>query len=193
MGQPIVMTAEIVGRAGSITTLTPPTATFSSQIPLMFNHVTVTKADNIGSITSGTTIKVQSFELTINNNIQSDEASGSLGNRGPDVLPMGRREITLKMGARLDTTTTYDEYITSGDTISALRINISSGVTAGAIAGATTYGMYFDLPYMKWINPMPEVSGAEILTHELEAKVFADRTVTAYAIRAGVYNLTANY
>ena len=193
LGQPIVMTAELVGMTGSITTLTHPTATFSSQIPLMFNNVSVIKADNIGSITSGTTIKVQSFELTINNNIQSDDAAGALGSRGPTVLPMGRREISLKLSARFDTTTTWDEYITAGDTISALRINIDSGVTAGAIAGATTYGMYFDLPFMKWVNPTPEVSGAEILTQELEAKVYASLTVTNYAIRAVVYNLTANY
>ncbi len=75
LGQPIQCTAEIIGMGASLTTLNHPTATFSSQIPLLFNHITISEADNIGSITSGTTVKFQSFELVLNNNVQSDDAS----------------------------------------------------------------------------------------------------------------------
>lgn len=192
-GQPVVVTADIIGVGGSITTLTPPTATFSSQLPLLFNHISISEADNIGSITSGTSIKFTSFELTIKNNIQSDDDARSLGSRGPTVLPAGRREVSLKLGQRFDTTTSWDRTISQGDTMSALRIDINSGITIGASPGDATYRLTIDLPTMKWSIPMPDVSDAGILTQEAEPMIFADRTVTAYAIRMTGYNATSGY
>lgn len=186
VGGMAMMTAELVGKSSSLTSSTP-TAVFSNIVPVDFVGCSFGLGDSLGNLT---TESIQAFELTINNNLNSDQRS--LGSSEIDVLPPQMREISLKVTQRFDTTTNYTQFIQ--ETISSIRLTMDTQVTITASTGSDTYKLLVDLPRVYTNGPaIAEVGGPDVLTHEIEYRPISQNTSTAYDIRMSLYNLTANY
>ena len=116
VGSPVVVTAELQGKTASISSdsLTP---VFSDVLPVNFTGITVKTGDSITNVSAETFI---GFELTNNYNLVNDNNARALGSRTVSILPATRREVTLKLTQRFDTTTAYDRFLES--TATAIQI-----------------------------------------------------------------------
>lgn len=99
-GSPLTASFDIVGRKALRLTTEPGTPpTLASGVPPTFNDATVTLA-------GGATALVNSFELTISNNITTQQTD--------DVTPydvvVGQREVTLGFGLVFETLTEYNKF-----------------------------------------------------------------------------------
>jgi len=187
VGGLVTMSAEMIGKAASVTSSTP-VAVFSDVIPCNFTGVTFETGDSLGNLA---TEEIQSFELSIANNLAGD--TRSLGSRNIAKLPPLRREVMLKVTQRFDTTTSYDSFI--AETISSIRITCDTAqVITSASSGAATHNLIIDLPrcYLN-SNGMPEVGGVEVLSTELEYSAISQNTSTAYPVRITTQNGTSSY
>lgn len=139
--------------------------------------------------------QIQSFELTINNNIKSDKEARSLGTNTVAVLPATKREIDLKVTQRFDTTTTWLRFLQA--TEGAVELAFSGA----AIVANTTVSEYFftmniRLPRVVNVTGDPELkSSGDILQAEISYDVLIDNpsTATGRDIGLTVRNSTASY
>lgn len=185
IGEPIKFSAELVGKTASITT-SIGAITYSDVVPLIFTGV---KIDTGVTISAATTEEIfTSFELTVNNNIDSDQRE--LGSRNVTILPPGKREVSLKLTQRFDTLTAYNRFISATKT--AFEITCDSDVTTGATAGDTTYSCIINIPAGFLNSAMPEVGGNDVLTHEFDVGIIQD-TTASYDVQIDIRNATANY
>lgn len=191
-GKPVVMTAEMVGVSGSLTTYAAGiTTSFASELPLLFAGVSVREAATYGSVTSVTADYFQSFEFSINNNLISDDSSRSLGSRDLAVLPPSKRDCTLKLTQRFDTTTAWQKFI--DHTTSAIRIMCQGVNTLSAVALDTVASFHIDLPYVVWEDSaQPAIKGAGTITQEISGIPY-QATTTAYMVKLLANNNTAGY
>jgi len=136
---------------------------------------------------------IQSFELTINNNIVSDDDARSLGNITVDVLPPTRRDIQLTVKNRFDTSTTYDRMIQA--TQGAIELYFEGRAISGT--AAPFYAMTIRLPKVYNATGDTEINGSdEILTTEIKYDVLVDNpspTTTSRDIGITFQNSTASY
>ena len=191
IGQPVKMTAEIVGISASLTSYAPPSVGFPSNTPVIFNGVSIREAGTIGSAPSATADIFQSFEFTINNNLQSDDSSYALGTHTMMTLPPARRDVTLKLSQRFDTQTAWQKFV--DNTVSAIDILLDTPNTMTADAGATTYSARVRLQTCVWESAQPNVGDPGIITHEINAKAYQADTSTNYAVQMVVTNITNGY
>ena len=182
-----MISAELVGKSATVTS-DSLTASFSTVVPQDFTMVSVLSGDSITNVSAE---QVQSFELTINNNLVSDAPARRLGTNQLSVLPPTRREVMLTMSQRWDTITAYAR--ARDETATAIQIQIVSDVTIGAVAGNTTYSMWINLPRCFCNTPaMPEIGDMGIVQNELEYSCLYD-SEKSYDIQMQVYNGTADY
>lgn len=190
IGKPIMMTADFVGQTGSISSALVITPVYPDTIPLIWTGVTVSHADSIGAIAGATARTYQSFEVKLDNKLQTD--SRQLGSRQITALPVGGQEVSLKLTQRFDTTTSNANWL--AETPEAIRILMTSSQTIGGLANTTTYSMYIDLPRCMLDYKNPTVGGRDgALSHELNFMCLRDNTTTSYAIKAEICNATASY
>lgn len=181
VGTPVIITAEIMGKTMSITG-TLPTVSLSDQLPLNFTGVTIKTG---ATITTVSTEYFTGFEFTLNNNMNTDVRS--LGSRTVDKLPPQMRDVALTLSQRFDTTTAYDRFI--GNTMTAIEIECT-GATIGAVA--TSYALIIKIPAGYYNSNMPEVGGADVLTHEINVTGMYG-SAAAYDVQMQMRNATANY
>lgn len=187
INSPVMFTAEVVGKTMSVSS-SAPVAVFSDIRPCDFTGITFEVGDSLGNLS---TEKIQSFELTINNNLTSDNRElGSQYLSKPHPL---RREVSLKVTQRIDTSTAYDRFV--ANTMSAIQITIDSAQTmTAASTGSFTYRTIIQLPQTYINGPaMPEVGDPGILSNELEIDCLSLNTTTAYSVRMITRNLTSSY
>jgi hypothetical protein len=189
IGEPIMITADIVGKTAS-TSSDSLTCVYSDTIPLMFNGVTIQNADNAGSLTSGTVEKFTSFELSLNNNIESGDEARELGSSVVSILPPIQRDITMTLTQRFDTTTAYDRFRNA--TTLAFEILMTSSQTIGA-AGSSTYSAKITIPKVYHNGVIPTVDSKGIITHELPISAIKENTTTGYAMQMQINNGTLAY
>lgn len=143
--------------------------------------------------TSGAAEPIQSFELTINNNIVTDEAARSLGTITVDVLPPTRREVEFTVNNRFDTTTTWTRFIQATQGSVELYFQ-GQGISGSA---APFYDMTIRLPKVYNVTGDTEIGGAdEVLTSEITYDVILDSpgpTTTTREIGITIQNSTASY
>lgn len=188
VGSPILITAEIIGKAGTISTDSMPTIVFSDVAPVNFTGVTIKTSDTSTSLTAET---FQSFELSINNNLVSDGAARQLGIRTVGILPPTRREVSLKLSQRFDTTSSFSYHL--NETKRHITILLDNGQTVGSTALATTYSMLIDLPACYYNSNMPEIGDIGPIQLEHEISCISEPTSTGYAIQITAYNAKAFY
>jgi hypothetical protein len=191
IGSPIKVAYDVSGKAGTTTAaLTDTAVSFSSVRPFLFKDAHFYYASTTAALTSTAAQEIQlvGFELTVNNNIDTDQRA--LGQDTVIDLPPGRRDVSLKLTMRYDTTTSYTRF--NNGEYGAGRIVLTS---AEPITGTTYYSLQFDMPKMYWNNTDPEIGEAGVIQIEPELTCIRDvlSGTTAYDIKATLQNLTASY
>lgn len=143
------------------------------------------------SLTSSSIWHVESFELSINNNLKSDSGSRRIGSDALDVLPAGVMSFELKTVIRFDTTTAYDAMI--NETQLAMEIEFAGSTFSGSVLAPT---VLLEMPKV-FIRDAgdPEIGGPdEVLKSEVIWNVLRDNSSSGgYAIRASVTNQSSSY
>ena len=188
IGQPIKLTAEMVFKdATQQSDDIGATLSVSTVAPFIYHQGQYIYAAVEGSLTTTVAEPIQSFKLTINNNVVKDESARQLGSYIPSVLPPTQREIELMITQRWDTTTNYQRFIQA--TIGAVRFDmVGSAVTS---TSALPFRWVIDMPKVYMNSPDPELGGAgDILQSEITLDVVSEnsQTTTGKAIGMTVWN-----
>ena len=191
IGSPITASYEIIGQdIGSVTALTDTAVSFSTARPFLFKDAKLQYAASVSALTSTAEIKITNFEIGIANNIDADQRA--MGQDTVVDLPAGRRDVTLGLTMRYDTTTAYDRFINGLD--GAARLVIESAELTGNTSTASPFTLEFTMPKVYWNNADPEISeeGAVTISPELTC-IQGDTTATAYDISVKLINDTEAY
>lgn len=160
-----------------------------NQVPLSFVSGRFSVENSEAALTSTSYWNVQSFEFTINNNLNTD--GRRIGSDTLQVLPAGLAQFDLKATIRFDTTTALDamlngtrlaaEFMFEGATMPGSKLKESIKIT---------------MPYVLVSDAGdPEISGPnDPLTSDVVFAVLRDgSTTTGYAVKATIVNDTATY
>lgn len=192
VGEPVSMEMSFIGRDSSTVTFATTTATYSGVRPFMFQDGTFQIDGSLASMTTTSLENIISFELELKNNLQSDNSARSLGSTMLTALPPGRREVSLKITQRFDTTTAWSRFING--TRAAIRLKLDTGQTIGSVAAATTYSMFIDIPAVFYNNAQPKIGDSGILTHDVDITSIGDTTTSSPSdLFITVYNSTTTY
>lgn len=185
IGSEVMMSAELIGRTSTVTAATITTVAFSDVTPVSFTGITI----GIGATTSTySTTTYTGFELSINNNLVSDDKARSLGSNLLTILPAGMRDVKLKLTQRFDTTSSYVDYV--ANTAKCFQITLDTGVTIAAAGG--NYQMVFTIPRAVYGPNQPNIGDAGVITHELEMTGLQE-TTTSDCISCVITNATTTY
>jgi hypothetical protein len=164
----------------------------SSFLPLTFaNGVFRYQATEAAADTTTAEEPIQGFELTLNNNLASDESARELGSRLLSVLPATRREIEFTITQRFDTTTTYNRFIQA--TIGAVELKFTG---PDSLTSEVFTGLEIRLPKVYQNSSEPLMDGTDALaTSEITYDVLVDNpnTTTGKDIGLTVINGIASY
>lgn len=134
---------------------------------------------------------IQGFELTVKNNLASEESARELGTTILSVLPATRREVELTITQRFDTTTAYNRFIQA--TIGSVELFFRSGDSLGNNCFPE---ITIRLPkvYQNTNDPVLDDTGG-ILQSEISYDAVVDNpsTTTGKDIGITVRNATASY
>lgn len=189
VGEPVQLTAELIFRDSTLLADDiQGILSISSVVPYTFAQGLFKYGVTEGSLSVE---PIQSFELTVANNIVSGEDARSLGTVTVDILPATRRSIELKVTNRWDTSTTYNRFI------SATQGAIELAFVGSAITAEHNYEMTIRLPKVYNNAGDTEITGGEeILKTEIAYDVLLDgnpATSTARDIGVTVKNNIAAY
>lgn len=185
VGEPVKMTAEFVFQDSSISTADTALTlalSFSTARPFVYVDGAYRYAPTEGSLTSTNAEPIQSFELEINNNLITDAQARQLGTRLLSRIPPSpRRDVSLKVSQRFDTTTTFDKMIQN--TGGAVSLNF----TSDTITAEYSRQMTIICPSVRFKNTEPLVEGAnEVLKSEIEFDVLVDSPATSTGREIGI-------
>ncbi len=148
-----------------------------------------------GSEGAVTVEQIQSFELTINNNIKSDKEVRSLGTDTVAALPGTKRDIMLKTTQRFDTTTSWLRFIQA--TEGAIELAFSgAAIVANTTVSEYFFTMNFRFPRVVQSTGDPELKGSgDILQADLEWDILIDNpnTITGRELGLTIRNSTSSY
>lgn len=167
VGEPVKITAEMVFQDSSLSAAdTAPAAVMSVSTIAPFTYVdgVFRYAAVEGSLTSTLNEPIQGFELEIKNNLMTGPEARQLGSR---ILsrrpPATRREVSLKVTQRFDTTTAFDRFVSN-----------TGGSVQLFFSGASITAEYnrearCTLPNVRFKGAEPLVEGANaILSSDIE-------------------------
>ncbi len=184
VGSPVTVSFEILGQSQTTSaTMGVGAVSFSTVVPVVFDGVTIQTGDSITNISAE---YFTSFEFSLNNNI--DDGQRSLGSRTRTQLPPGMRDISLNLGQRYDTLTSFNRFIEN--TMTAIQIKLDSKQTI--TSGATTYSMYIDLPETYFNSNQPETGGPDVITYECAISGMYS-SEKGYACQLRITNGTSSY
>ena len=190
IGQPIKTDVSFIGYDGTTGAFATTTATYSPIRPFLFMDGTFLIDGTPASLTSTSSENIISFELQINNNLQADASARSLGTALLTALPPGRREVSLKITQRFDTTTAWDRFRLG--TAASIRLRFITDVTISN--AATTYSCLIDLNKVYYNSAVPMVSGPGILTHDVDISSISDTVTSAGTdMTVSLTNTTTSY
>ena len=184
VNSPVIVTAEMVGKTATLGSALP-TVSLSDVLPVNFTGVQIQVGGSLGALT---TEYFKSFELSIANNIDSDQRT--LGTRTVNTLPPARREVKLKLAQVFDTTTAYSRF--NDNTATSISIYCNSEQTCGSVGGSTTYSMKIDLPTCYFNSNQPEVGGPGVINHELDVSAMYNASIGS-SLAVTIINATASY
>lgn len=177
INQPVKAKVGLIGQNLTSTSSSQTAFNFSSVNPLMFFNSTYTS--DATTTSWGTTAEdIVSFELTINNNIISDDNARRLGSKFIRTPFPGQREIMLSISQRFDTMSAFESWLAA--TQASIRIHLDSGVTIGSAAGNTTYSMRFDFRNVRVHDgAVPQIGDNGILVQNIQLQgITVDTTPT---------------
>ena len=166
INQPVKAKVSLIGQNLTSTTSSQTALNFSSVRPFLFFDGTYT-SDATTSAWGTTVEDIISFDLTIRNNIVSDDNARRIGSKFVRLLPPGQREIMLSISQRFDTMTAFESWLAA--TQASIRLHLDSQVTIGSAANNTTYSMRFDFRNVRLHDgAVPQIGDNGILTHQIE-------------------------
>lgn len=193
IGEPVKVTAEFIFKDATLQSDDIGTSlSVSSILPFVYHQGTYQYAATEGSLTTSVAEPIQGFELTINNNIVSDESARQLGSRLPSVLPATQRDVQLTITQRWDTSTNYNRFLDS--TEGAVRLDFQG--TTITSSSTLPYRWVIDMPKLYMNTPDPEVGGpGEVLQSEIAFDVVHSdpNTTTGKAIGMTIWNTRNAY
>lgn len=192
VGEPIKLTAEFIFKDSTVGSDIVTSLSVSSLAPFVYHQGQYIYAANQSALTTTSVEPIQAFELTINNNLVSDESARQLGTNVLTVLPATQREINLNITQRWDTSTNYNRFIQA--TEGAVRIILTGSTITSS--SSLEYKWQIDLPKVLMNSPDPELGGAsEILQSEIAFDVVSDSplTTTGKAIVITVWDNVNSY
>ena len=164
----------------------------SSFLPMTFaNGFFRYAATEAAAATTTVEEPIQSFELTVSNNLVSEEAARELGTNLLTVLPATRREIGLTISQRFDTTTAYNRFIQA--TVGAVELFFRG---PDSLSSSFFTEITFRLPKVYQNSNDPVLEGAaEILQSEISYDCVVDspNTTTGKDIGITIRNNVAAY
>jgi len=141
VGETIKMSADLIFKDGTTSANDVATSlSVSAQLPYTFVDGSYRYGGAEDSLTVAAVEKIQSFELTINNNLKPEDGR-ALGSAVPSVIPVASRSVELSITQRFDTTTAIDRHLSA--TVGSVQIRFD-GSTIGA--DAAVYSMVFTMP-----------------------------------------------
>jgi hypothetical protein len=195
-GEPVTASYEMVFQDNAVASdgVADIASNFAISAALPFTFVQGTfryGATEAGADTTTAVEPIQSFELTINNNVVSDGDARQLGTDTPGVLPPTRRDVEFTTSQRFDTTTSRDRMLanTSGSVI--LKF---TGDSIAATSGS--YECEIRLPKVYVAAADAEIGGPdELLKAEISWNVVMDdpNTTTGRDIAITFRNNVASY
>jgi hypothetical protein len=191
MDNPIKCSASLVGVDVTAGSSVASALTVTASPILSFVDGRLSVEGTFNSLTSSSFWHIQSVELSLNNNLQSDNESRRIGSDTLVVLPPGILEVGLKCTIRFDTTTAWDAMLAA--TQFSAQLEFKGPTMTGS---AVQQGIKFNLPRIYITDAGdPEVSEASgILTSEVTFSVLRDDTTsTGYSIQALVTNNTQSF
>lgn len=151
----------------------------SSVLPFTYaNGVFKYQATEVLADTTTAQEAIESFELSINNNLIADGNARAFGSNILSVLPAGRRDIKFKVTQRFDTTTTWLRFI------QATQGSVQLAFTGAAITTGAAYSMNIRLPQVYNNTGDPELGNPkDIIMSEIEYDVVLNGTPTTTTSR----------
>lgn len=186
----IMMTAEIIGKDGTISTDTL-TVALSAEDPLLWDRVTYEVADTTTSFDGSTNSEtIQAFEITYNNNLDAGDACRELGSKTLGILPPVKASCMIKVTQRYDSSTAYSRAF--NETPMAIRISLDTGITVGT--AGTTGSMMITVPKMEMETDtvIPETGDPGVVSHD-QTWVGLQPTTGQEFIECEFNNNTASY
>jgi len=180
VGEPVRLTAEFMFKDSTQQSDNIASSlSISSAAPFIYTDGVFRYANTeANAATTTSEERIQSFELSINNNL---EAGRELGSDVLRVLPAKRREISFTITQRFDTTTSYTRFIQA--TQGAVELKF----TGDAITAEHNYEMTIRLPKVFLNSPDPELGGAnELLSSQITYDVLVDSVSTTTGRDIGV-------
>ena len=175
---------ELLGQSQTASlTMGAGAVSFSTVTPVVFDGITILTGDSITNISAEA---FTNFEFTVNNNL--DDSQRQLGSRNRKQIPVGMREVTLTLGQRFDTLTSFNRFIQN--TATAIQIKLDSQQTI--TGGETTYSMYIDVPQSYFNSNQVEVGSPDVLMYECNVAAIHD-SEQSYVCRLRVTNGTTTY
>lgn len=189
--EPLMMSVSMIGRDATVASNDVSSVLdTSAQVPLSFVNGRLSIETSTSALTSTSFWHVQSVEVKVTNNLNSDSTARRIGSDTLQVLPAGLAQFELKCTIRFDTTTAYDAMMAGTRFASDFFFN------GGTMSGShLRESINLNMPYLLISDAGdPEISGPnEPLTSEVVFAVLRDPTSSGYAMRATVINNTSTY
>lgn len=192
LDEPLKCNVGLVGVDSTLTTNdVEGSLTVSNFQPLDFISGRISVESNYSSLTSSSIWHIQSFELTIANNLKTDNEARRIGTDILTVLPPGMQTYTFNVTMRFNTTTAFSAMLNASTLSCEL---VFQGPTISGSVGRQE--IKFDMPRV-FINDAgdPEIGGPdEVLTSQVAFHILRDvSSSSGYALRALVTNNTSSY
>lgn len=189
VGQPVKMSAEIIFKDSTLVSDDiSASLSISSVTPFIYHQgVYRYQATEAAAQTTTAEERIQSFEMTISNNL---EEGRELGSNVLRVLPGKRQDIQLTVTQRWDTTTTYNRFI------QATQGSIEFVFTGQSISAEHNNKLTIRLPKVFQNSSDPEIGGPdELLMSEIAFDVVNDNpnTSTGKAVGMTIINSVIAY
>lgn len=175
IGQPVRCEMSFIGKDATSGAFLTTTGVFSPVRPFLFQDGTFFLDGTIASITAASNEQIIGFELMVNENLQTGNDTRSIGDQSRTALPVGPRDISLKLTQRFDTTTAWTRFLSNSQ--AAIRLRLDTGQTIGA--ALTTYAMFIDLPKVFYDTYNMPVNNPNVLTYDVDISAISDTVTSA--------------
>ncbi len=197
VGEPVKVSAEMIFKDSTIgTDDISAILSVSSISPFTFVEGFFSYSDTEANADTTTAREpIQSFELTINNNLASEESARELGTNVLTVLPATRRDVQLTISQRFDTTTAYSRWIQATQGAAQILLRGSVALASGTAASLFPE-LYLRMPKVFQNSNDPILDGAgNVLQSEFGYDVLVDNsfTTTGKDIGATLRNMVSAY
>jgi len=159
VGDPLMATFSFLGHSEEYSAVGTAATSVSTLNPLTFDE---------GAFTlDGTSAEVQSFSLTVANNLKEDK--GQLGSRyRADIPRSGFRDVTGTLNLEFDDFTMYSKYYNGTEAAMALKFTADDKIDS-----SDNYQFWIECPRIVFTGETPTIDGPDVVYHDMPFTAFA--------------------